>query len=178
MDSLKDLELIYLFLNCNDHTAFKYLVIRYQADLRGLFLSLTSGDQSVSDDLAQETFIRVYKYLKSFKGQSKFSTWLYRIAYNVFKSYMKKNKIKIQTELIGEEFEKGFVDDQSELRLLNSIDLFNALKRLRKEEKIAISLAYNNNMTHKEISFVMGIPLGTVKTHISRGKEKLKSWLQ
>ena len=68
----------------DDRRAFACLVDKYQVRLKRFFLNLTGGDPVLSDDLAQETFIKVYYNLRSYKGLSSFSTWIYRVAYNVF----------------------------------------------------------------------------------------------
>ena len=70
----------------DDRRAFGTLVEAYQTEIRRFFLNITFGDAALSDDLAQETFIKAYTSIRSFKGLSKFSTWLYRIAYNEFYS--------------------------------------------------------------------------------------------
>ena len=68
----------------DDRKAFASLVDKYQGRVKRFFLSLTGGDESLSDDLAQETFIKVYYHLRSYKGLSSFSTWLFRVAYNLY----------------------------------------------------------------------------------------------
>src|SRR5207237_9871134 len=76
--------------------AFGELVGRHQSPVRGLLRQLVRADVELADDLAQETFIRAYKNIGSFRGEAKFSTWLYRIAYNVFRENARKRK-----ELVG-----------------------------------------------------------------------------
>jgi RNA polymerase sigma-70 factor (ECF subfamily) len=153
----------------NDHKAFKILVERYQSDLRGLFLRLTHGNKDISDDLAQETFVRVYKYLTGFKATSKFKTWLFRIGYNVFYEYCKKNKT---TRLEPDSYETEYETFEPGC----NIDFTNSLKVLNQNEKSVIILHYEKGFTHKEISKITNQPLGTVKTNILRGKEKLKKF--
>src|SRR5665647_35182 len=92
MMNLSDKSLIALVLLNNDHRAFEKIVVKYQSDVRGLFIKLTSGDKALADDLAQDTFIRAYKYLRTFKATASFSTWLYRISYNVFIDHTKSLK--------------------------------------------------------------------------------------
>ncbi|MDA3907409.1 MAG: sigma-70 family RNA polymerase sigma factor [Bacteroidales bacterium] len=91
--SLSDSILLTKVILKDDHLAFKKLIERYQSDIRGLLLGLTHGNKDITDDLAQESFIRVYKYLSSYRAKAKFKTWLFRIAYNVFYEYCNKNKI-------------------------------------------------------------------------------------
>lgn len=84
MSKAEDLLWISQVVVADDHRAFERLVRKYQSSVRRFLLNLTLGDSYLADDLAQETFIKVYLNIRSFKGISAFSTWLYRIAYNVF----------------------------------------------------------------------------------------------
>ena len=167
--SLSDSILITKVIIRNDHAAFKILIERYQSDLRGLFLRLTNGNKDITDDLAQETFIRVFKYLSGFKANAKFKTWLFRIGYNVFYEYCEKNKIinTYSTEIEHEVYETK-----------HNMDFETALKVLNHNEKTAITLYFEKGFTHKEIAKITLQALGTVKTNILRGKEKLKIFYQ
>ena len=71
----------------HDRTSFDLLVRKYQSPIRGFFLRQTVGDAQLSDDLAQDTFVKAYTHLSGFRGTASFSTWLYRIAYNVWYDY-------------------------------------------------------------------------------------------
>lgn len=154
----------------DDHLAFKKLVERYQSDIRGLLLRLTHGNKDIVDDLAQETFIRVYKYLSGYNAKAKFKTWLFRIAYNVFYEYYnKKNKIHLEIDSVE-------VVNNEDNNLNCSIDFQQALKVLNQNEQIVIILHFEKGFTHKEILKITKQPLGTVKTNILRGKEKLKKF--
>ena len=89
----------------DDRRAFARLVDKYQVRLKRFFLNLTGGDPVLSDDLAQETFIKVYYNLRSYKGLSSFSTWIYRVAYNVFYDELRKSR----------EWEDASVDEAANL---------------------------------------------------------------
>ena len=89
----------------DDRRAFACLVDKYQVRLKRFFLNLTGGDPVLSDDLAQETFIKVYYNLRSYKGLSSFSTWIYRVAYNVFYDELRKSR----------EWEDASVDEAANL---------------------------------------------------------------
>ena len=86
MSQLNDISLVAQVVVFRNTRAFDRLVGKYQSSVRRFFLHLTCGDSELSDDLAQDTFIKAYTNLSSFKNLSSFSTWLYRIAYNVFSS--------------------------------------------------------------------------------------------
>ena len=168
--SLPDSILITRVIVNDDHLAFKILVERYQSDIRSLLLRLTHGNKDIVDDLAQDSFIRVYKYLSSYNAKAKFKTWLFRITYNVFCEYYNKNRI-VQLDINTLEFRDKESDNSS-----HAIDFQQALKVLNVNEQIVIILHFEKGFTHKEISKITKQPLGTVKTNIMRGKEKLKKF--
>jgi len=167
--NLSDKSLIALVLLNNDHRAFEKIVVKYQSDVRGLFVKLTNGNKALADDLAQDSFIRVYKYLKTFKATADFSTWLYRVSYNVFIDYTKS--LKKTNDIVGYDCVS---DDDKDVG--SEIDLQNAMRVLNENEKVAILLHYDKGYSHIEIAKIMEIPLGTVKTNILRAKEKLKKY--
>ncbi len=157
----------------DDKSAFDKLTCKYQSSIRRFFLNLTMGDSLQSDDLAQDTFIKAYLNIKSFKGLSSFSTWLFRIAYNVYYDAFRTKK---HFEDINE-FELDSDHQVSNTFSAEKMDLYNALKLLRKEEQMAILLHYMEDKSHTDIAKIMNCPLGTVKTYILRGKEKLINYL-
>jgi RNA polymerase sigma-70 factor, ECF subfamily len=167
--NLSEKSLIALVLLNNDHRAYEKIVVKYQSDVRGLFIKLTNGNKALADDLAQNTFIRAYKYLRTYKATASFSTWLYRISYNVFIDYSKP--LKKTDDIEGYDC---ISDDNKDVG--SEIDLQNAIKILNENEKIAILLHYDKGYSHNEIAKIMNIPLGTVKTNILRAKEKLKKY--
>ncbi len=170
---LTDADLLARVIVDGDQHAFGELVRRHQSPLRGLLRQLVRADLELADDLAQETFIRAYKNIRSFRGEAKFSTWLYRIAYNVFRENARKRK-----ELVGidEERLQAEVDPQTTDPALRH-DLMNALANLPLHERTAVTLCCQNGLSHDEASRVLDIPLGTVKTNVLRGREKLKKML-
>ena len=167
--NVSDQRLIALVLINNDHRAYGELVLKYQSDVRGLFIKLTGGNKALADDLAQDVFIRAYKYLKTFKATASFSTWLYRISYNVFIDYTKT--LKKTDNIDGYDCICDGVKDVG-----SEIDMQNALKVLKENEKVVILLHYDKGYSHHEIAKILDIPLGTVKTHLLRAKEKLKKY--
>jgi RNA polymerase sigma factor (sigma-70 family) len=170
---LSDADLLARVLVDGDQHAFGELVRRHQSPVRGLLRQLTRIDVELADDLAQETFIRAYKNIRSFRGEAKFSTWLYRIAYNVFREHARKRK-----EVVGidEEQLQTQADPQTTDPALRH-DLMNALSQLPLHERSAIILCCQNGLSHDEAARVLDIPLGTVKTNVLRGREKLKKML-
>jgi RNA polymerase sigma-70 factor, ECF subfamily len=170
---LNDADLVARVLLDDDHHAFAELVRNHQSTVRGLLRNLTRGDAATADDLAQETFLRAYKNIRSFRGEAKFSTWLYRIAYNCFREEARKRK-----ELVGiDETQLEAEPDPQTVDPALKQDLMQALQLLPLHERSAVVLCCQNGLSHDEASRVLDIPLGTVKTNVLRGREKLKKIL-
>ena len=167
---LTDADLVARVIVDDDHHAFAELVRLHQSAVRGLLRSLVRTDVTLADDLAQETFLRAYKNIRSFRGEAKFGTWLYRIGYNVFREEARKRKelVGLDEEQLESEQDPGTVDPG--LRH----DLAQALGVLPLHERTAIVLCCQNGLSHDEAARVLDIPLGTVKTNVLRGREKLK----
>ena len=170
--SFTDTDLIARVLSREDHHAFGELMRRYQSPVRAFLARMTRGDAHLADDLAQETFLKAWRKLHTYRGSARFSTWLFGIAYNEFRTVARQRR-----ELALEDVEEPqsaatpvTADSRSDLRL----DLTEALKELHSGERAAIVLCCQNGLTHEEAAEVLDCPLGTVKTHVLRGKEKLK----
>ena len=166
-----DTELIVRVLEHDDRHAFSELVRRHQSMVRGLLRRLTCGNLALADDLAQETFLRAFRGLKSYRGGARFSTWLHRIAYNVFCSAVKRDRRPTLPEATQ------VPDAPTGSHALLRHDLARAMEVLSPAERAAITLAFGGDNTHQEVAAILDCPLGTVKTHIARGKEKLKKRL-
>lgn len=151
--------------------AFDELVRRYQSPVRRFFLSQTLGDSQLSDDLAQDTFVKAYTNIRSFKGLASFQTWLMRIAYNVFYDYTRSNH---QTEDVDIVPQRGGSSDNSSLKM----DLYAALALLKPDERTCITLQLIDGYDIAGIAKITGIKDGTVKSHLSRGKEKLATYIR
>lgn len=174
MMQLEDIKLVAQVLVLHDTGAFDRLVRKYQSPVRRFFLHQTCGDRELSDDLAQETFIRAYTSLSSFKGLSQFSTWLYRIAYNVFYDYLRSRK---ETDNL----DTARIDMQcatTQPDLGEHEDLYRALARLSEAEQSCITLFYMDDLKIDKIAEVTGMPVNTVKSHLKRGKEKMADFLR
>jgi RNA polymerase sigma factor (sigma-70 family) len=170
---LNDADLVARVLLDDDHHAFAELVRNHQSSVRGLLRQLARTDVALADDLAQETFLRAYKNIRSFRGEARFSTWLYRIAYNTFRENARKRK-----ELVGIDEEQ--LQAEQDTRTVDPglrHDLMHALSLLPLHERSAVLLCCQNGLSHDEAARVLDIPLGTVKTNVLRGREKLKRTL-
>jgi len=173
--SFSDADLIARVLSRDDHNAFGELVRRYQSPVRGFLTRMTRGDSHLADDLAQETFLKAWRKLGTYRGGARFSTWLFGIAFNEFRSAARSRKELALDDLPDPppELQTAAADLNSHLRL----DLTEALKQLNSGERAAILLCCQNGLSHEEAARILDCPLGTVKTNILRGKEKLRRYL-
>lgn len=170
---LSDSDLIARVVLNDDRHAFATLMRRHQSGVRGLLRRLTAGDAALADDLAQETFLRAYQSLRRFRGEAKLSTWLYRIAYNGFIDHARKRSESTGLDELPEPATAPS-DEASDL----THDLERALRSLRSEERAALALTYAEDSTHPEAAEILGCPVGTLKTHVARAKEKLRRALK
>ena len=156
--------------------AFDALVRKYQASIRRLLLSLTTGDEALSDDLAQETFIKAYTALDTYKNRANFGTWLYKIAYNVFYDYIRSRKETCLMDEVSSEVE--MVYNQTPVDSCITADIDEAMRLLRPEERTCVTLHLIEDLPLDKIVEITGMPIGTVKSHIARGKGKLVTYLK
>ncbi|HEX3062258.1 MAG TPA: sigma-70 family RNA polymerase sigma factor, partial [Usitatibacter sp.] len=169
-----DAELILAVVERDDRRAYAALVERHQGQVRSVLRRLTKGDAALADDLAQETFVLAWKSLRRFRFESRFSTWLYRIAFNAWQSEARRKRELPLDEAPG--------DDSAVLAcempdIVARVDLERALGTLSDAERAAIAACYYADLSHEEAAAALGIPLGTVKTHVLRAKAKLRARL-
>jgi RNA polymerase sigma-70 factor, ECF subfamily len=179
---VSDAQLIARCVIGDDRHAFAELVRRHQSSVRACLRKLTAGNHALADDLAQETFVLAWRNLKTFRQDAKFSTWLYRIATNCWLMDARKRK----EELLGDRDASLREEDDDSVPHLSEthsdharsatlkLDLERAMAVLSEPERAAIVQCYHNDLSHEEAAYVLGIPVGTVKTHVLRAKQKLK----
>jgi RNA polymerase sigma-70 factor (ECF subfamily) len=169
---ISDLELATRVAGSDDQAAFQQLVERHQAAIRGFLRRLMAGDHGTADDLAQETFLIAYRKIPGWKASGTFSSWLHTIAYRQFLQHRRKHQ---RQQVMAEPPDAGFDPRQA-------VDAEILLPRLMRlvsaDERACLTLAYAAGMSHPEIVRITGLPLGTVKSHISRGRQKLQQWLK
>ena len=141
--------------------------------VRSILRRLAKGDHGLADDLAQETFLLAWRNLRAFRFDARFSTWLYRIAFNAWLSQARRRRDVLleADDCVAAEEPAHAVSADSRL------DLERALGELSDGERAAIAACYYADLTHEEAAEALGIPLGTVKTHILRGKARLRAKL-
>ena len=184
-DTVTDAQLIARCVGGDDRHAFAELVRRHQSAVRACLRRLTAGNHALADDLAQDTFVLAWRNLRSFRQEARFSTWLYRIATNCWLAHARKSREETLGDGDGElaDGDGDGIDTGGEhapdgthsasLR----IDLARAMRVLSDAERAAIVQCYDNDLTHEEAAYVLGMPVGTVKTHILRARRKLKTAL-
>ncbi len=146
---------------------------RHQSFVRHLLRTWLRGDEARADDLAQETFLKAYRNLHQFSGQAKFSTWLYQIAHNEFRMWARSAREHENIDDVAHEPSEASAQASQDFHQ----DLNRAMRHLSLEQRSAVVCCAMQGMTHQEASQVLGWPLGTVKTHLLRGKEILKNKL-
>ena len=171
-----------------DKHAFELLVAKYQRKL-GRLLSRFIRNPSEVEDVVQEAFIKAYRALPSFRGESAFYTWLYRIGINAAKNYLvsEGRRPPTTTEFDSEEAE-GF-EDADQLRNINTPEnelmskqvaetVNRAMDSLPEELKTAITLREIEGLSYEEISTMMNCPIGTVRSRIFRARETIAEKLR
>ena len=171
---MTDAELIARALVADAHAAFGDLVRRHQSAVRNFLRHLTAGDAALADDLAQETFLQAWRGLASFRQTAPFPTWLLGIAHNHWRNARRQHRtVPVEAEHLAALEPSPSPAPLSDLRH----DLGHALRSLAPEEHTALHLCYQQGLSHSEIAEVLHWPLGTVKTHLNRGKDKLRPLL-
>ncbi|MDD6438486.1 MAG: RNA polymerase sigma factor [Prevotella sp.] len=153
--------------------AFGLLVKCHQEAVRRFFLSQTLGNKALSDDLAQETFVKAWTHISKFRGEASVQTWLLRIAYNVLYDYHRGYK---PTEDLTSPQTRDREESAPEAGLL--MDLKEALAVLNDSERLCITLQLMEGESIEHIADITGLNEGTVKSQLSRGKQKVAQWLK
>jgi len=165
-----DAELIASVLQRGDERAYAGLVARHQEFLRHFLRRLTGNDHGAADDLAQEAFIRAWQKLETYRGDSAWRSWLCGIGYRLFLARARRREPLDGAEELSPGREEAAPFSPPGLAL----DLEQAIALLSSAERAAITLCFKNGFSHEEAATALGIPLGTLKTHVFRAKEKLR----
>ena len=164
-----------------EKAAFEQLVIRHQELVFSLAYKLT-GNREMANDVAQESFIRAWKAIEKFRGDSTFSTWIYRITVNTAWTLRKKAK-KHNTLNIDDTYEPIVIDEKKDPELvainsdLSSL-LVNALDKLPIEQRIIVELKNIEGRSHKEIADYLDISVTAAKVRLHRAHQKLRIILE
>ena len=175
IEKSEELRLVHL-AQSGDHAALESLLRENYGKIYSICRKL-AGNDADADDATQEALLSIVRKISSFKGESRFSTWAYRIATNACLDEIRKRNRRPQLEF-SENNESRLstsrniqpMEDQISDRLL----IENALNALPDEFKIPLILRDQTGMNYQEISFVLSLPEGTVKSRIARARERLK----
>ena len=165
-----------------DKGAFNFLVNKYYPRVYASLFSFTKSKED-SEDLAQQTFLKVWQQIESFRGDSAFFTWVYRIAINLAKNYVvsssyKKQKVNTSIEYAEieissyENIESVLMHDQSMEEIRNYID------SMPESLKTAFTLRESGGKSYEEISNITATPIGTVRSRIFRARESIIEFMQ
>ncbi|MFN8532263.1 MAG: sigma-70 family RNA polymerase sigma factor [Dehalococcoidia bacterium] len=159
-----------------DPEAYAVLVERYQSRIYSLCWRMT-GSADDAADLAQETFIRAYKSLKTFRLDARFSPWIYKIAVNLCLNHRKgkatRPELSLDDQVHSGELSPERRAEQRELRE----QLTEAVAGLPPKYRAAIVLRHVHDLAYEDIAEALGVPLGTVKTWLFRARERLQQQL-
>jgi len=169
----EDHQLVARIVSGEDTEAFGELVRRHQSHVRN-FLRKLSGDYTLADDLAQDTFMHAWDKLRTFSGKGSFIGWLLKVAYTTF--LQSKRKSKRYAEILEEVGHVADVEERkSTMPVEEAGDLDRFLAVLTEEERAIMVMSYACGLSHREISDATDMPVGTVKSVIFRGKEKIRT---
>ncbi|MEQ3744640.1 MAG: RNA polymerase sigma factor [Henriciella sp.] len=154
-----------------DEAAFETLVRRHQATVRGLCRRL-SRQPVEADDIAQAAFLTAWRKIRSYAGGS-FKAWICQIAYREFLQFARKKKPEVEFD----ETAHIIAFDTSASRMADRLDLDRALGKLAENQRICVVMCVAAGLSHAEASMATGWPLGTVKSHVTRGVATLRKHL-
>jgi RNA polymerase sigma-70 factor (ECF subfamily) len=163
-------ELVVALACTGDRSAFAELVQRRQSWIRNL-MRRCSGDIDLADDLAQQVFLQAWRKISHLRKPDRFGAWLKRLAITVWLQYMRKNDALRNADEYDE------TDRAQQDTTSVAMDLDSALAALSNHVRLCVVLSYHEGMTHEEIAEYTKLPLGTVKSHIRRGTQRLQSLL-
>jgi RNA polymerase sigma-70 factor (ECF subfamily) len=153
-----------------DRRAFEELVNRRQSAVRHL-MRRCCRDGTLADDLAQQVFLQVWLKLPTLRDPNAFGGWLKQLAVSIWLQYLRRN------DALNEAGELSGMETPNRESPGVGMDLDEALGALPAAVRLCLALAYQEGMSHREIAEATGFPLGTVKSHITRGSERLREML-
>jgi RNA polymerase sigma-70 factor (ECF subfamily) len=164
-----------------DEDAFEQLVRRHQRYAYNLAYRVL-GDCTEAEDVTQEAFVRAWRGLPGFRGQARFTTWLYRIVHNLCLNRLPGlQRELLQTEPLEEVLVNPVPSPPDLFEMRERMAFLHAeLDRLPEKYRLVLTLRYLQNLAYDEIAVALGLPMGTVKTHIHRARrlltERLRQW--
>lgn len=175
--NLSDEDLVKSIVSTNDTLLFEILYDRYAKVVYNKCYGFSKSNQE-AEDLTQDVFLKLFVKLGTFKGKSKFSTWLYAFTYNHCVNYVNRNNSKkiekksVDAENLQEDYYNPEEDDNA-INQLRVEKLKEALEKISPEEKMILLLKYQDFLSIKELKDILGIGESAVKMRLKRAKEKL-----
>ena len=161
--------------------AYAFLVEKYKHMVFTLSIRIVINREE-AEEISQDVFVKAYTNLKSFKGDSKFSTWIYKIGYYASLDAIKRNKRQINSENIDEVYEADFGVLQNALSYLEEKERKSIIKKsllkLNEDEQVILTLYYFEEMPLKEISEVVNLSVDNIKVKLFRARKKLATILE
>jgi RNA polymerase sigma-70 factor (ECF subfamily) len=169
----EDHQLVARVVSGQDSHAFGELVRRHQSHVRNFLRKLT-GDYTLADDLAQDCFMHAWDKLQTYSGKGSFIGWLLKVAYTTFLQSKRKSKRYAEIlEQVGHTTPEDMRTHSAPTEEVGDLDRFLAV--LTEEERAIMVMSYACGLSHREISEATAMPVGTVKSVIFRGKEKIRT---
>lgn len=156
----------------DDRAAFGELVRRHQGAVRGFLRRMQGASGDFADDLAQETFLKAHRSLAEFRGEGSLVAWLCAIAANELRAEWRRRKRR------AEFLEESEYELRAETPDGDDRALALALAQLPETQRAALALCFEHGLTHEEAANVMRCPVGTLKSHVARGKQRLRKLLE
>lgn len=167
-----DAQLIARVVRNDDRAAFGELVRRHQGAVRGFLRRMQGASGDFADDLAQETFLKAHRSLAEFRADGSLVAWLCAIAANELRAEWRRRKRR------AEFLPESEPERHTEARDVENRDLPRALAQLPETQRAALALCFEHGLTHEEAAVVMRCPVGTLKSHVARGKQRLRELLE
>lgn len=171
----RDMHLIKKTLQGNSH-AFAQLISFYQNRVRKLGFSFFKNQQDV-DDFEQDVFIKVYTKLKTFRGDSMFSTWLTRLAYNTAVNNLKRRDTYCSLSEDIEIVDNNFTPEQDQIRKVTAKAIQECITQLPEKYVTCLDMYFFYDISYNDISEILDIPVNTLKSHIFRAKKIIRQKL-
>ncbi len=174
---LSDAQLVVLALD-GDAMAFETLVQRYREGIYTLFLHRTGGNKEDSNDLVQESILKIYLNLQKYNPQFGFGQWAYTIARNTFIDYVRRRRDELSIDQLGNaapSLTPSF-DESADQHLINeqhNVQLERCMAALPEKYRTMVEMRFMRDLSYEEIAAQLAIPIGTVKTQIHRARERL-----
>jgi len=169
----EDNQLVARVVSAQDTRAFGELVRRHQSQVRN-FLRKLSGDVTLADDLSQDCFMHAWDKIQTFSGRGSFIGWLLKVAYTTF--LQSRRKSKRYAEILEEAGHVTEIEERHQSLQADEVgDLEKLLAVLTDEERAIMVMSYACGLSHREIGDATQLPVGTVKSIIFRGKQKIRT---